>query len=499
VSSKRKKPTILVVTPEITYLPKGMGNLAQRLSAKAGGMADVSASLVNALYEQGADVHVALPNFRRMFDLETHDVFDTEHDLVNRSLPAQHIHLAQDRVFFHRSRVYSEEDKHNMALAFQREVINHTIPQVRPDLIHCNDWMTGLIPAVAKRLGIKSLFTLHNIHTERLPLSQIEDRGIDAAEFWNECYYMRPPHSYEETRDHNPVDLLTTGIFASDHVNSVSPTFLSEIVDGRHSFVPSHINHELWEKCNSGNASGILNAPDVSFSPESDPHLEHHYDSENHTEGKAKNKAALQAALGLKMEPNAPILLWPSRLDPVQKGTELFSHILHDLTVEHPDLQIALIASGEFEKHFTDIINIHGLHDRVAMVEFNEPLSRLGYAGADFMIMPSRFEPCGLPQMVSPKYGTLPVAHDTGGIHDTVDPFNYDEDSGNGFLFQHYTPEGLRWATNEALHFYRQPVKVKQHHIKRIMVESENRFNHENTARDYIQLYERILGQSVTD
>ncbi|MGJ8696084.1 MAG: glycogen synthase [Verrucomicrobiaceae bacterium] len=498
MSSSTRKPRILVVTPEITYLPKGMGNLAQRLSAKAGGMADVSASLVNALNDQGADVHVALPNFRKMFQLEANNIFEAEYDKVNRSLPEQKIHLAQDRIFFHRSRVYSAAENHNIALAFQREVINHIIPQVRPDLIHCNDWMTGLIPAVAKRYGIKSLFTCHNIHTEKLTLAAIEEKGIDAAEFWNHCYFLRPPHHYEETRNSNPVDLLTTGIFASDHVNSVSPTFLSEIVDGKHAFVPSHINHELWQKCQSGNASGILNAPDVGFDPQTDTHLEHHYNAKTHVKGKAKNKAALQKALGLKIDPEAPLFLWPSRLDPVQKGPELLSQILFSLTEEHPDLQIAIVASGEFKKHFAEIIHMHSLYDRVAMVEFTEKLSRLGYAGSDFMIMPSRFEPCGLPQMVSPKYGTLPVAHDTGGIHDTVDPFNYDLDSGNGFLFGHYTPDGLRWAINEAVHFHRQPAKVKEHHIKRIMVEAETRFNHENTAREYIQLYERMLGRPVT-
>lgn len=499
VPPKSRKPRILVVTPEITYLPDGMGNLAQRLSAKAGGMADVSASLVNALHAQGADVHVALPNFRRMFNLGSQSVFKTEYEKVDRNLPEQHIHLAQDRIFFHRNRVYSAKDNHNIALAFQREVINHTIPQVRPDLIHCNDWMTGLIPAVAKRYNIKSLFTLHNIHTERISLAKIEDRGIDAADFWKECYYLRPPHHYEETRDHNPVDLLTTGIFASDHVNSVSPTFLSEIVDGKHSFVPSHINHELWQKCNSGNASGILNAPDASFNPQTDPHLEHHFSAKDHSEGKAKNKAALQHALGLKIDPNAPVLLWPSRLDPVQKGTEIFSHIIQRLTEEHSDLQIAIVASGEFKKDFLKIIEIHQLQGRVALVDFTEPLSRLGYAGSDFMIMPSRFEPCGLPQMVSPMYGTLPVAHDTGGIHDTVDPFNYDLNSGNGFLFGHYTSDGLHWAITEALNFHRQPAEVKEHHIRRIMIDSISRFNHENTARDYIKLYEQILGCPVTD
>ena len=187
-----KRPRILVVTPEITYLPEGMGNLSQRMSAKAGGMADVSASLVRALYEQGADVHVALPNYRRMFDFDVANVFELEFEKVSRALPMQRIHLAEDRVFYHRSTVYGGEN-HLIALAFQREVINHTIPQVRPDLIHCNDWMTGLIPAVARRHGIPSLFTVHNIHTERLTLADIEDRGIDAADFWQHLYYSRPP------------------------------------------------------------------------------------------------------------------------------------------------------------------------------------------------------------------------------------------------------------------------------------------------------------------
>ena len=116
----RSVESILVVTPEITYLPEGMGNLAQRMCAKAGGLADVSASLVKALYDQGADVHVALPNYRRMFHLDVASVFDNEFEKVSRALPEQRIHLAQDRVFYHRSSVYGAEN-HLIALAFQRD------------------------------------------------------------------------------------------------------------------------------------------------------------------------------------------------------------------------------------------------------------------------------------------------------------------------------------------------------------------------------------------
>ena len=266
-----------MVTPEITYLPDGMGNMAQRLSAKAGGMADVSASLVSALYDQGADVHVALPNYRRMFNEGVKNVHDREYERVRENLGTDRIHLAEDRVFYHRDQVYAGENLH-MALAFMREVINHIIPQVKPDLIHCNDWMTGLIPAVAKRNGIPCLITIHNIHTEKVSMAEVEDRGIDVAEFWNYLYFENPPYSYEQSREANATDLLASGIFAADHVNSVSSTFLHEVVEGTHSFVPDAIRNELSNKLHAGCATGILNAPDVSYDPDYRSSAGAHYD-----------------------------------------------------------------------------------------------------------------------------------------------------------------------------------------------------------------------------
>ncbi len=492
------KPTILVVTPEITYLPEGMGNMAQRLRAKAGGMADVSASLVSALYDQGADVHVALPNYRRIFNEVVKDLHDREYQRVRDNLGEDRIHLAEDRIFYHRDEVYASENK-LMALAFQREVINHIIPQVKPDLIHCNDWMTGLIPAVARRLGIPCLITIHNIHTEKMTMAELEDRGIDVAEFWNHLYFENPPYSYEESRDSNMTDLLASGIFAANHVNSVSETFLHEVVEGKHSFVPDSIRGELTNKLHAGCASGILNAPDVSYDPATDSALELNYDHSNVMEGKAINKKKLQERAGLVVDPDAPVFFWPSRLDPMQKGCQLLADILYQMIADHSDigLQVAIIANGSFQGHFHNIVEMHGLQGRVAVEDFNEDYSRLGYAGSDFMLMPSRFEPCGLPQMVSPKYGTLSVVHDTGGIHDTVEHMHHDCSMGNGFRFQHYSPDGLRWAVDEAVGFYRRSPEEKEHTLSRIMRESAERFNHTTTAASYIALYEKMLGQKV--
>jgi len=497
-SERVKKPTILVVTPEITYLPEGMGNMAQRMSAKAGGMADVSASLVSALYDQGADVHVALPNYRRMFNQDVKDIHDREYQRVRDNLGKDRIHLAEDRIFYHRDEVYEEKNL-LMALAFMREVINHIIPLVKPDLIHCNDWMTGLIPAAARRNGIPCLITIHNIHTEKVSMAHIEDRGIDASEFWNHLYFEKPPHNYEQSRHGNPTDLLASGIFAADHVNSVSETFLHEVVEGKHAFVADSIRGELSNKFHAGRATGILNAPDVSYDPATDPALEFKYDHENVMEGKAINKQKLQERAGLKVDPNAPIFFWPSRLDPMQKGCQLLADILYQMVSDHSDigLQVAIIANGSFQPHFHNIVEMHGLHGRVAVEDFDESYSRLGYAASDFMIMPSRFEPCGLPQMVSPKYGTLSVVHDTGGIHDTVDHMYQDCSKGNGFRFQHYSPEGLRWAVDEAVGFYKRSHEEKERTLSRIMKESAKRFNHNTTASAYIETYEKMLGQKV--
>ncbi|MDA0811935.1 MAG: glycogen/starch synthase, partial [Verrucomicrobia bacterium] len=360
-------PRILVVTPEITYLPEGMGNLSQRMGAKAGGLADVSASLVNELQELGADVHVALPNYKRMFHTDIQQLHKKQIEKVRRNTPDQRIHLAEDRIFYHRDQVYSTDENTRIALAFQREVINHIIPTVEPDLIHCNDWMTGLIPAVAKHRGIKCLFTVHNIHTEKLSLAEMEDRGIDAAEFWENLYYENRPGNYEQTRSGNRVDLLTSGIFAADYVNTVSPTFLDEVVMGHHGFVPSAIQRELANKKYSGHASGILNAPDPAFEPETDEYIVQHYSPDDHVGARRANKLELQKRLGLVQDADAPVLFWPSRLDPVQKGCQLVTDILYSLLDDYADrgLQLAVVANGAFQNHFRNIANLHQIHQRL--------------------------------------------------------------------------------------------------------------------------------------
>lgn len=490
-------PRILMVTPEVTYLPEGMGNFANSFSAKAGGLADVSAAMINALFEQGADVHVALPDYRAIFDANFARLIKKELNTIRRRMPEERIHLAEDRAFFYLRRIYSNYGDENtkMALAFQREVINNIIPHVQPDLIHCNDWMTGLIPPMARQLDIPCLFTVHNIFTVKSHMSFIEDRGLDAASFWKHLFFDHMPVNYEEARDTNPVDFLASGIFAAHFVNTVSPTFLKEVVEDQHEFVGGHLRQELANKLETGCAVGILNAPDPSFDTTTDAKLACQYGPKNHVKGKKKNKLFLQKTLGLIRDERAPLFFWPSRLDTVQKGCQLLAEILYKVVSRYweQNLEIVFVANGDFQQHFKDIMNFHQLSDRVAICDFDEALARLAYGASDFVLMPSLFEPCGLPQMIGPIYGTLPIAHDTGGIHDTVKHLDAEKNTGNGFLFETFDSKGLYWAIEQSILFHNLPKKVRAQQIERIMTQSTVSFSYACTARQYIGLYEKML------
>ncbi len=503
VKSRKKTatPRVLVVTPEITYLPQGMGNMANYLHAKAGGMADVSASLVSALYRAGADVHVALPHYRKMFHIDVGKLISNELRVFMSSLHNSRIHLAEDRCFYYRDSVYSSytSDSFRQAMAFQREVINNIIPVVKPDLIHCNDWMTGLIPAAARRMGIPCLFTVHNIHTQNATLADIEDRGIDAAAFWNNLYYQRQPFCYEESRDNNMVDMMASGIFAAHFINTVSPTFLREMVDGYHDFVPAGIRNEIRGKYYAGCASGILNSPDPNCDPEIDDNLEMKYNADNHLRAKQVNKIAFQSRTGLVVDQNAPLFFWPHRLDPNQKGCSLLANILYDVVNKHYNnkIQIAIVADGSYQQVFRDIVAFHNIYDRVTVCDFDEKLSHLAFAASDFMLMPSRFEPCGLPQMTCQYYGSLPVARDTGGLHDTVEGLSEDGNYGNGFRFADYDNGGLMWGIDSAMNFFAKPENFREKVVSRVMREARVRFNHDVTAREYIKIYESMLARPL--
>jgi starch synthase/alpha-amylase len=295
--------------------------------------------------------------------------------------------------------------------------------------------------------------------------------------------------------------MLTSGIFSAHFINTVSPRFLWEIVDGQHPVVSETVRAEVRNKYVAGCASGILNAPDASYDPISDSALVWNYGPDDFASGKAANKAELQKRLGLEVNPDAPIFFWPSRLDPQQKGPQLLTDILHRVIMDHSQsgLQIVVVADGPHQMWFHRIVHEFGLGNRVAVWGFDEELSRMAYAGSDFMMMPSLFEPCGLPQMVAPIYGTLAVGRATGGLYDTVRPLDLDASTGNGFRFEDYDSGGLRWGIDRAVEFFAQPACIREREIRRIMIESKREFSHEQVARHYMDQYEDVLARPLID
>lgn len=482
-AARKRRMRVLLVTPEISESSFLATNGKQAPCVKAGGLADVSALLFDSLTDAGADVHVALPHFRSLFE-------------PGPNGHSPRLHLCKDREFYYRKSVYDGCAHSNLraALAFQRDVIHYIMPRIRPDIVHCHDWMTGLVPAAARSMGIPSIFTMHNLHDETTTLAEIEDRGIDSATFWSHLYYSRYPHSYEETRSHNPVSMLGSGILAADRMNTVSPSFLGELGNGDHN-APWQVADAVRGKIAANHASGILNSLPDRRSPVHDRFIYRQFDADSHIGGKRENKIELQRILGLSENPDAPMFFWPSRLDPAQKGCQLLAEILEQVVSDYRQdgIQVVFVADGPFARHFENIIDIAGLHHSVAIRKFHEPFSCLGYAASDFVLMPSSFEPCGLAQMIGLRYGSLPIAHRTGGLRDTISQMDAASDKGNGFLFEVHNPEGMRWAFDRAMDFHRLPAGEKARNRARTMEDAQHAFSPGNMIASYLDIYRELV------
>jgi starch synthase/alpha-amylase len=266
METRTHTPRILIVTPEVSHLPDGMGAIADRISVGSGKLADMAATLIAALFEQGADVHVALPDYRAMFCQEGGTGSRNGPPSLENKNFQERIHLAKDRAFYYLKSPFvnnSHEDK-RIALAFQREVMNTIVPRVWPDFIHCVGWRTGLIPALARKINIPCLFTVTETDSFKTTLSEIEDRGIDGAAYWQYFYYDDFPSSYEETREANPVDFLASGILAAHFVSVLCPV-LPEGRDARgEGALPDLFQKILTHKRSADDVWGFPKAEDSS-------------------------------------------------------------------------------------------------------------------------------------------------------------------------------------------------------------------------------------------
>jgi starch synthase len=497
MSSARHRPRILLCTPEITELPEGMGNAANFVRAKGGGLGDISAGLISHLYRLDRfDLHLAMPNYQAKFR-EGAKLTSRELNRKVRTLGRRGIHLVNDSAFSYLRDIYADSSQHpriQRAEAFQRHVINHLLESLRPDIVHCNDWMTGLIPAAARATGIHSVFTIHNVFTELATAADVDRSGIDVRRFLRHLYFERWPGDPDDTWHANRVDFTASGILAASLVNTVSPTFLEELVRGDFAdVVPPSIRRALHTQHARGRAIGILNAPSDGVDPRLGRHVAR-FGFADVVPRKAENKALLQRRLHLDAVPDAPVFFWPSRLYR-QKAPELLLAVASDFVTRH-GAQFVIVANGEADVERR--LHVLTLRHRGAIAHhsFDEGVSELAKAGADFVLIPSRYEPCGLPQMECPRFGTLPVVRWTGGLRDTVAPLDVEADRGIGFVFEPATPAGLAAAMDAAVAFHRTAAPARARTLVRVMHEAFERFSLAQTAARYVEVYERLLAEA---
>jgi starch synthase/alpha-amylase len=494
MDTPRKGPKILIVTPEIAFLPAKMGF---PISARCGGLADVSAALVDNLSRAGVNVHVALPEYRFIFQ-QNAPSFDSRSHF--QTAQGKGLHLVRERAFCSTDRIYSRDPAENLhrSLVFQRDVINHVIPFLQPDLIHCHDWMTGLLPAVCKLWGIPCLFTLHSEHTARCTLAQIEDCGIDAALFWQHLYYTDYPGTYDQTRNTLPIDLLASGVFAAALVNNGAGA-MGNGAEIASTGSANALERELGYKRAAARLSWVLNDDTSIINPSADRDLLMTYSADTHQTGKTINKVHLQAILGLRTSPWAPLFLWPTSLLTEPVGFHRVTHLITSLVNRYRDhcLQFVLMGDGEECNRFRDMIRRNRLTKRIALNRPDKRLSKLAWAAADYLLLPTAYDTCGPMPLIGSRCGTLPVVCRTGGFYNPVENLDVTRNSGGGFLFDEFEADHLNSTVHRAIQFYHLPAAVKAQQVSRIMMQSAASISSPIFVRRHMRLYESMLGRPL--
>jgi glycogen synthase len=461
----------------------------------------MTAALISSLSDQGVDVHVAVPHYRSLFGPPGNGLGLWGRTRMSRTLGSR-VHLAEDRLFYYLNGVdsYAENGDLRPALAFQREVINHIVPWVQPDIIHCHDWMTGLIPAMARRLGIPCLFTLHNTVSHHATLAEIEETGIDAAEFWQYLYYERWPGNYETTRSTNPVDFLASAVIAADHVNATSPGMLTGLLRGTDDDISPHLHREIVRKTDEGKVGVVLAVPGRSLGPSRDRSLAQRYTAPRNRLGKHLNKAALRRRLGLPHNGERPLIFWPSRLDTRHPQGNLLGDILPSVVSQYGEEGLQIVVAHTKSADGAQGVRMQRRRSGAAAIvaDLEDDLIRLAHAGSDFTLIPSLYERHGMAETIAMLYGSLPLAPVFGAPNDTLVPLETETDKGNAFPIHRTRAADVAEAIGHAMRFHREPADVRSAQVERVMKQSAKTYRRSDMARRYLSLYEKLLGRRFT-
>ncbi|MCX5747836.1 MAG: glycogen synthase [Proteobacteria bacterium] len=464
--------------------------------AKTGGLADVVAALPAYLHRAGHDVRVVLPLYDKVdtskatftailefpVDLGAHrygcKIFRTD---VGGGFPIYFVHCP---ALYARGSLYtSEGDEHRRFLCLQfAALMIATKLGFSPDVVHCHDWQASLIPMILKTLAksdpvfarSRSLLTIHNLmYQGSFPVGIGPDTNLGSVAHLFHQDLMRAGR----------VNFLLQGILYADGVSTVSPTYAKEIQGEKYGG-----GLDGYLRARSTTVVGILNGVDYGeWSPDHDKHLAHHYNPFD-LSGKERDKEHLLTSLGLPYHPNVPVLGVVSRLVG-QKGFKLFDPVMFELLRKH-GFQLVVLGSGEpgLEAMFATLQR--QFPRQVCFYNgFKNDLAHMIEAGADMFVMPSVYEPCGLNQLYSLRYGTVPIVHKTGGLADTVTQWNPRSGDGTGFAFEHHDEAGLRWAIEAALATYKQPK-----HWHRLM---QNGMAQDFSWDAQGKLYELVYGRLV--
>jgi starch synthase len=470
--------------------------------SKTGGLADVAGSLPKALSTVGSgnmgnDVRIATPHYRDIEGgaylvdfpvafgsrVETAIIRESAIEALykgdHKKIP---VYLIDNHHFFYREGLYDFPDDAERFTFFCRATLE-MLPRIgwQPDIIHCNDWQTGPVPFLLKTLyreqfylRTATVYTIHNLQYQgNFPKEAL--RLLGAGE-----EYFTP----EGLEFYGKVSFMKMGISYADVINTVSRTYASEI---QRPEMGERLDGLLRKR--SGDLYGILNGINYhEFNPRSDHRLYRNFDR-NSIDKKKENKHALQKEMQLP-QADIPVLGVISRLVD-QKGLDLIAQIAGEMM--NLDLQMIILGNGErrYEEMFRELGRTYPQKTAV-YVGYNSILAQRIYAGSDIFMMPSRFEPCGLGQLIAMRYGTIPVVRATGGLADTVHDYNPVTGSGNGFVFSEYSGKALYHAITRALRVYRED---PGQWLKLVRNAMDLDFSWARSGVEYLHLYQEALNR----
>jgi starch synthase len=458
--------------------------------AASGGLADVSGALPKALRTRLIGCRVILP----LYESTPQNLRDTMQFVGSISVPVSWrrqycgvfearyngviYYLIDNQYYFKRAGLYGHYDDAERFAFFSRAVLEVlTLIDFKPDIIHCNDWQTALIPVYLRMFyshderysRIKTVYTIHNIQYQ----------GKFGLEILGDVFGL-PENARSLVEYGDCINLMKGGIECANRVTTVSPTYAGEIMDPWFSYgLDGILRERAWK------LSGIVNGIDTTvYDPQTDGKIYERY-SADQPEGKAVNKAALQRLFGLPERPDVPLIAMVTRLV-AHKGLDLIKARLH--AVLQNDVQMVVLGSGdyEYENFLYDIASAYPDKFKLKL-GFIPDLAHKIYAGSDIFLMPSKSEPCGLSQMVALRYGSIPVVRETGGLKDTITDSG--DGQGNGFTFANYNADEMAHAVYRAIEGYRNADGWRML-VERAM-KCDNSWG--SSANAYIRLYKALL------